>query len=149
MTSSTYRNIIYSLALIGIIIILAMPDVVLGLLLELTHLIFELLFELADVTFEWVETFLDHIVEHLFETELHQTQTIVFYVLMAVIAYPIYYLCRVLTRLFFRLKESLLEEWSINKARTTLYWQNLSLNGRIKLIVAAAGALYLASFIFM
>jgi len=149
MISTTHRNIIYGLALIGIVIIIAMPDVVMGLLFELAHFIFELLFELADVSFEGVETLLDKIVEHLFHTELHETQTIVFYVLMGIIAYPIYYLLRMLTRLFFRLKESLLAAWTLNKARATLYWQDLSLNDKIKLIAITAGAIYLASFIFM
>ena len=145
MTSITYRNIIYGVALIGIIIVITMPDVVIGLVFELAHLFFELLF----IIFEWAESTLDKVVEHLFETELHQTQTIVFYVLMGIIAFPVYYLCRLLIRLFFLLKEKLLKEWALNKTRAILYWQNLSLEGKIKLVVITAGAIYLASFLFM
>jgi hypothetical protein len=149
MIPTTYRNTLYGLALVGIIIIIAMPDMVMELLFELTHLIFELLYEVADISFEWLETLLDKIVEHLFHTELHQTQTIVFYVLMAMIAYPLYYLWHKLTRLFFRLKETLLTAWVLYKTRATLYWQSLPLNDKIKLMVITAGAIYLASFLFM
>jgi hypothetical protein len=122
-----------------------MPDVVIGFLFELAHLFFEILF----ISFEWIESTLDHVVEHLFETELHQTQTIVFYVLVGIFMFPLYYLCRMLLRLFFRLKEILIEEWALNKMRVTLYWQGLSLIGKIKLILITMGAIYLASFLFM
>ena len=145
MTSNTYRNIIYSLVALIVIIIIALPDVV----IEFGHFIFELLYELADVSFEGIETLLDHIVEHLFETELHETQTIVFYILIALIAFPVYYLCRLLTRLFFRLKNSVPAAWALYKTRATIYWRELSLNGKIKFIVIAAGALYLSTFLFM
>ena len=68
---------------------IAMPDVVIGFLFELVHLFFEIVF----ISFEWIESTLDHLVEHLFETELHQTQTIVFYVMVGIFLFPLYYLC--------------------------------------------------------
>ena len=145
MISPTYRKIFYGLVLIGIVIMITMPDVVMGFLFELVHLFFELLF----IAFEWIETLFDHIVEDLFHTELHQTQTIVFYVLLGIFAFPLYYLWRILQRLFSRLKEILIEEWALNKTRATLYWQSLSLIGKIKLILITMGAIYLASFLFM
>jgi uncharacterized membrane protein len=139
------KTLFYGLALIGIVIMIAMPDMVIGFLFELVHLFFEIVF----ISFEWIESTLDHVVEHLFETELHQTQTIVFYVLVGIFMFPLYYLCRMLLRLFFRLKEILIEEWALNKMRVTLYWQGLSLIGKIKLILITMGAIYLASFLFM
>ena len=145
MISSTYRKILYGLVLIGIVITITMPDVVMGFLFELVHIFFELLF----IAFEWVESLFDHIVEDLFHTELHQTQTIVFYLLMGIAVIPLYYLWRMLLRLFVRIKETVLEEWALNKIRATLYWQDLSLIDKIKLIVISAGAIYLASFLFM
>jgi len=146
MISPTYRKILlYGLALIGIVIIMTMPDVVMGLLFELVHLFFELLF----IAFEWVESTLDKLIEHLFHTELHQTQIIVFYLIVGIALLPLYYLWRMLLRLFFRLKETLLEEWALNKIRAILYWQDLTLIDKIKLMVITAGAIYLASFIFM
>ena len=122
-----------------------MPDVVIGFLFELVHLFFEIVF----ISFEWIESTLDKLVERLFETELHQTQTIVFYAMVGIFVFPFYYLCRMLLRLFFRLKETLLEEWALNKIRVTLYWQDLSLIGKIKWILITIGAIYLASFLFM
>ena len=152
MISPTYRKILYGLALIGIVIIITMPDVVMGLLFELVHFFFELLYEVADISFEWIETLLDKIVEHLFHTELHQTQIIVFYLIMGIALLPLYYLWRMLLRLFFRLKENLHAAhaaWTLYKTRVILYWQDLSLIDKIKLIVITAGAIYLASFIFL
>ncbi|MGZ8984721.1 MAG: hypothetical protein ACXW11_12385 [Methylotenera sp.] len=145
MILTTYQKISYGLVLIGIVIMIAMPDVVIGLLFELAHLLFEVVF----ISFEWIESLLDHLVEHLLHTELHQTQTIVFYLLVGIAAYPFYYLWRKLLRLFFWLKESLLTAWVVYKNHTIVYWQNLSLIDKIKVLVIAAGAIYLASFIFM
>ena len=135
---------------------ITMPDVVIGLLTETIHLVFELLFEVADISFEWIETFFDHLVEHLFHTELHQTQIIVFYTLMALIAYPLYYLGCILRRFFFRLKETLPVSWALYKARAMLlgqdvvfYWQDLSLIDKIKWVAITASVCYLASFLVM
>jgi hypothetical protein len=146
MISDSYRKyILYALVLSGIIIMITMPDVVIGFLFESVHLFFEVLF----IVFEWIESTLDHLVEHLFETELHQTQTIVFYVMVIIVLLPLYYLWRMLLRLFFRLKETLPDVWALYKIRVTLYWQDLSLIGKIKLILITMVTIYLASFLFM
>ena len=146
MISPTNRKILqYSLALIGIAVLIAMPDVVIGLLFELVHFFFELLF----IAFEWVESTLDKLVEHLFETELHQTQTIVFYLMVGIILLPLYYLWRMLKRLFFWLKESVPATWALYKIRVIMYWQESSLIDKIKWIAITAAAIYMASFLFM
>jgi hypothetical protein len=146
MISPTNRKIIqYSMVLIGIVLLMTMPDVVMGFLFELVHFFFELLF----IVFEWVESTLDKVVEHLFDTELHETQTIVFYLMVGIVLLPLYYLWRMLLRLFFWLKKTLPATWTLNKIRVTLFWQDLSLIGKIKWIAITAGAIYLASFLFM
>jgi hypothetical protein len=145
MNPIIHRKIIYGLALIGIVFMITMPDVVMGFLFELVHVFFEVLF----ISFEWIETLFDHIVEDLFDTELHQTQTIVFYLLVGLFVFPLYYLGRMLLRLFFRLKETLIEEWALKKTSAILFWQDLSLIDKIKWIVITVGAIYLASFIVM
>jgi len=146
MISDSYRKyILYALVLSGIIIMITMPDVVIGFLFESVHLFFEVLF----IVFEWIESTLDHLVEHLFETELHETQTIVFYIMVVIVLLPLYYLSRMLLRLFFRLKEALPDAWAQYKIRVTLYWQGLSLTGKIKWILITMGTIYLASFLFM
>ena len=146
MISKAYIKFIqYGLALIGIVIIITMPDVVMGFLFELVHFFFELLF----IAFEWVESTLDKLVEHLFETELHQTQTTVFYLMVGIILLPLYYLWRMLKRLFFWLKESVPATWALYKIRVIMYWQESSLIDKIKWIAITAGAIYMASFLFM
>jgi hypothetical protein len=146
MISPTNRKMLqYGLALIGLVVIMTMPDVIMGLLFELVHFFFELLF----IIFEWVESTLDKVIEHLFHTELHETQIIVFYLMVGIVLLPLYYLWRMLMRLFFRLKETLPATWALYKIRATVFWQDLSLTGKIKLIAITIGTIYLASFLFM
>ena len=146
MISPTNRKVLqYSLALISLVIIMTMPDVVMGFLFELVHFFFELLF----IIFEWVESTLDKVIEHLFHTELHETQIIVFYLIVGIVLLPLYYLWRMLVRLFFWFKETLPTTWALYKMRATVFWQDLSLFGKIKLIAITIGTIYLASFLFM
>ena len=144
MISPTYRKILYGLALIGIVIILIMPDLIMGLLFELVHFFFELLF----ISFEWIESTLDTLVEHIFHTELHQTQVIVFYLLAGMVLYIAYRLWRVLSSLFCRLSNNMLTTWTQQKIRASIYWQELSLINKIKLVAVIASIVYLASLLF-
>jgi hypothetical protein len=146
MILTSNRKILSGLVLIGIVIMITMPDVVIGLLFELAHLLFEVVF----ISFEWLETLLDHLVEHLLHTELHETQIIVFYLLLGIFAYPLYYLSKLLLHLLFRLKAALqaaYEEWQVYKARAGFYWQDLSLIGKLIVLVITVSAIYLASFL--
>lgn len=145
MILTTHQKITFSLVLIGIVILITMPDVVIGLLVGLVHLFFEVVV----ISFEWLESLLDHVVEHLLHTELHETQTIVFYILMGIVALPLYYLWRVLPGFFSRTKENVQVIWAQYKNQTTLYWQELSLIDKIKVVIITVGALYLASFLVM
>ena len=148
MILTSNRKILYGLVVIGIVIMITMPDVVIGLLFELAHLFFEVVF----ISFEWLETLLDHIVEHFLHTELHETQTIVFYLLLGIFAYPLYYLSKLLLRLLFRFKAALqtaYEEWQVYKTRAGFYWQDLSLIGKLIVLVITVSAIYLASFLVM
>ena len=145
MILTTHQKITFGLLLLGIVIFITMPDVVIGLLIELVHLFFEVLF----ISFEWLESLLDHVVEHLLHTELHETQTIVFYILMGIVALPLYYLWRVLLGFFSRTKENVQVIWAQYKNQTRHYWQELSLIDKIKVVVITVGAFYLASFLVM
>jgi hypothetical protein len=148
MILTSNRKILYGLVLIGIVIMITMPDAVVGLLLQLAHLFFEVVF----ISFEWLETLLDHLVEDLLHTELHETQIIVFYLLLGIFAYPLYYLSKMLLRLFFHLKEALqvvYTEWPVYKARASYYWQDLSLIDKLKVLVITGSVIYLASFLVM
>jgi hypothetical protein len=146
MISTTYRKfLLYGSALIGIFIMITMPDVVIGLLFELVHFSLELLF----IAFEWVESTLDKLIEHLFHTELHETQIIVFYLIVGIVLLPLYYLWRMLKRLFYWSKETLPLKWTLYKTQAIFYWQDLSLFDKTKWIAITVAAIYLASFLFM
>jgi hypothetical protein len=138
MISSTYRKAINISYLIGIGIVITMPDMVFGLLLELSHILFE-----------FIEIILDKLVEHIFHTNLHQTQIIVFYLMLSIAFGGIYYLWRLLPPLCHQYKENLLTAWSWHKTRAYCYWQQLTLINKVKLVVIPEFIIYLTSFIFM
>lgn len=147
MNSLTFQRIIKGLAIIGIVIFYVMPGEVIGLLTELFHAVWELFVEFLHILFEWIEVALDHVVEHLFETDLHNTQIIVFYILVSVAFYGLYRLLRKVPGVLQRLKSNLIAAWEFNKIRTLLYWRGLSSTDKAKLIAIAIGAV--AGFIFL
>jgi len=135
MISSSYRKTVNISYLIGIGIVITMPDMVFGSLLELGHILFE-----------FIEEILDKFVEHIFHTDRHQTQVIVFYLMMSIAFGGICYLWRVLPHLCRQCKENLLAAWSWHKTRALCYWQELSLINKVKFVVIAASIIYLSSF---
>ena len=132
-----------------IIATITIPDVLMELATELIHLILEVLGEVAHIGFEWIESMLDHLVEHELHTELHETQTIVFYIIVSILAGPLYLLARQVPRFYLFLKDKIQVSWAFNKAELALYWHSLSLNERIKLGLIALSGLYVASFFIM
>jgi hypothetical protein len=156
MILTTYQKIVYGLGLLGIVVMLTIPDMVIELSTELLHLVFELIFEVADVTFEAVETMLDHLVEHLFHTGLHDTQVIVYYIIVSVLAYPLYRLARVLLRFLFRRLKAIpviyanyKTQWLLLRQDISYYWQKLPFISKLKWVLIATSTLYLASFLVM
>ncbi len=149
MILNSYKNIPKILIVLGIVFVITMPDLLLGLLFEIIHFLFEILFEIAEISFEWLETFLDHIVEHLFETELHETQTIVFYIIAFIALFPIYVIWRVLPGFYLWLKNALLTAWKIYKNKATLYWYELSLTDKIKVVIITIISIYFGLFVFI
>ncbi len=156
MILTTYQKIIYGLVLLGIVVMLTIPDMVIELSTELFHLIFELIFEVADVTFESVETMLDNVIEHLFHTGLHDTQIIVYYVIVSVLAYPLYRLVRVLLRYLFRILTAIpikyadyKNQWLLLRQDISYYWQKLPFISKLKWVLITTSILYLASFLVM
>jgi hypothetical protein len=121
-----------------------MPDVIFGLLLELSHT----LWELAHLLFEIFEATLDHIVEHIFHTGVHETQIIVFYLMLSMAFSVIYYLKWAMPRFFRTLKKNLLATWLTHKTSLFLYWSE-SASNKFKLIALFnAGLIYLVLFGF-
>ena len=151
MNSIEKYKVNYGLGIIFIIIILIAPDLIINLVLELLHLVWEILAELAHTIFEGIETLLDNIIEELFQTELHQTQVIVFYIMMSFILPTIYLLLRLLLRKVIQLKNALylllIMKLDINQYGH--YWHHISIQEKTRLLCGALIVIYLASFLFM
>ncbi len=156
MIITTYQKIVYGLGFLAIVVMLTIPDMVIELSTELLHFVFELIFEVADVTFEAVETMLDHLVEHLFHTGPQVTQLIVFYIIVGILAYPLYRLARLVLRILFRIINSIPTtytnykiQWLLLRQDISYYWQQLPFISKLKWVLIATSTLYLASFLVM
>ena len=79
MNSISYRKAVNLFLFTGLISLIILPDVVFGLIFGPAHI----LLELAHMIFEFIEVNLDRIVEYIFDTDVHQTQVIVFYLMLA------------------------------------------------------------------
>lgn len=145
----TYQRIIKGLIAIGIFIMIIMPGYIFELLVEFFHLFLELFIEFLDVCFEWIESTLDHLVEHLFETDLHDTQIIVFYILMTMLAFVLYRLSLFLPKIVKRIYQHILASFTRQKIRLLIFWEEQSLLGKIKYISLSLGVLYIWIFFNM
>lgn len=127
----------------GILIIF--PDVILSSILECLHLAVEL----AHLLFEVVELSLDHIIEHLFETDLHETQVIVFYIMMILCAIVAYGLWLVTKRVCIYCKVKLVEQKNYRQEQLHDYWLHQDIMHKISIIVLSVGLLmtYLLFFV--
>jgi len=104
------RKILLRFILIGLVI--TTYDVMLHSLLSVAHIAFEG-FELA----------LEELIEHVFHTDRHQSQLIVFYLLWLIAIYALYRLWRVLPGMFRRLKAKLIHESMHYKSAMIRHWK--------------------------
>ena len=104
--------------------------------------VFHFLLTIFHMLFEWTENSLDFIIELVFDTSLHTTQVVVFYIIVAGILYGLYKLWRGLPDFYQRQKENLLEFLSDEVESTVNYWQESAIN-KMKLLIAAAGLIFL------
>ena len=149
MNSLTLRKIAKGVAAICLFITIIMPREVFGLLFELLHIVWELFTELLHLVFEGLESALDVLIESLLETDGHTTQIIVFYILFAGIMFLLYQLGLAAWKRLRRLQTELIAALIWHKTRTLLYWQNLTLINRIKLIAMIIGVCYAMVFFSM
>lgn len=70
------------------------PVQALALLMDIGHHALEILLHILHLAFEFLEIGLDHFIEHQFHTDLHETQVIVFYVLITCGLIALYFLGR-------------------------------------------------------
>lgn len=114
MALNIHQKII--IAAVAAIFILFMYDVLFHLLLGFLHILFE--------AAEWV---LDHLIEHLFDTGTHETQVIVFYILITIIGGSVYRLYRQLPRWYHKLEHKLYQQTVV----TLVQWRAVSIIGRM------------------
>jgi hypothetical protein len=121
--------------------VLAAPDQALALLVALGHYLFEVVLHLLHLGFEYLELNLDHVVEHLFHTERHDTQIIVFYILVTFALSILYFLGRKVPSTWSRLSKRLRLFWSRKKSSCLYFWGQQCLVDKIKMIGVAAAAI--------
>lgn len=158
MNPSRHRKIYYGSVLAGFALLMLFPVEILGFLFDVLHSLFDLLMdllhhlfgiflELGHLTFEMIESSLDHLVEHLFHTDLHTTQTIVFYMMLIPGLYIGYQLLRVLIIYSRRCADSLMNAYEQYKARAVSYWHSVDSTDKIKWIAILGASLYLISLV--
>jgi hypothetical protein len=89
---------------------------------------------------------IDHVIEHLFHTSTHDTQLIVFYVLVTFGLVALYFLGRKASSAFVRLSKRLLLYGSRKKSSCLYFWRHQTLLDKIKIVgigtTAIAGYIY-------
>ncbi|WP_150047623.1 MULTISPECIES: PilZ domain-containing protein [Methylomonas] len=121
------------------------PELAWHLLVGLIHHLFEIILHVLHLAFEYAEVGLDHLVEHAFHTDTHQTQVIVFYILVVIIGGLVFLILRRVPA-WFRTCLSWLMLFASRKKSSILYfWQQQSVAGKYKLI-GITGATLLAYF---
>jgi hypothetical protein len=137
------------LGLTTLAVIVFFPDVVFDLTTSSLHFLFEHLLELLHVLFEGLESVLDHLVEGLFETHSHLTQTIVFYILVAIGIFLLYRLGLHLLRLYRRCQQRWSEFRTAHQLNPIEYWQGLTFFEKVKLVLIPSVLLYLYVMFFI
>lgn len=106
--------------------------------LEVLHFLIEFL----HLSFEWTEETLDFIIELVFDTSLHNTQIVVFYIIIAGLLYGLYRLWKGLPSFYARQKANLLEFLVEERELIEMYWQE-SITNKLLLACAATGLIFL------
>jgi hypothetical protein len=109
---------------IGCVVLI--PDTVFGLLYEISHALFEVLEEGFDL-----------LIEHLFHTGTHETQIIVFYLLLSLILYGLYRLWHLSLRWYSAFKIT----WARQKSNALLYWRESSVLRKIGIVSITLAAI--------
>lgn len=138
MHSQTYLKFIFHLSVFGIAIsiLVGFYDVIFGSLWEFIHIIFEI-----------IELSLDRLVEDIFDTELHETQLIVFYIMLAIAGILTYLVWKGLVQVSSGASQIFKHEWSELKNAVTTDWHSMSMTSRAIVISLFLLINYLASFL--
>jgi hypothetical protein len=121
--------------------ILAVPDLAIGLLVDGGHHLLEMFLHILHLVFEALEMSLDYVFEHLFHTGTHETQIIVFYVLVTFGLIAFYFLGRIVSSTYVRLSKSLLLYWSRKKSSCLYFWDQQTVLDKIKIVGIGTSAI--------
>lgn len=124
---------VYGVFLTMAMMLLAMPELVFGLLEGLFHHALEVVLHIIHLVFELVESNLDHFIEHTFETDLHDTQLIAFYTLVSVGLAGLYFIWRIVPPVCVRFSNSQMKYWARKKASFLYYWAEQTSVNKIKI----------------
>ncbi len=149
MDTPDKRKYLKILGLTALATIVFLPDVVLDLTSTALQFLFEWTIELAHLLFEGLESMLDHLIEGLFETNLQSTQTIVFYLLLAIAAYSLYRLGQFFQRTYRRCQQAWNDFRSRHQLNAMDYWRSLAIVEKVKLIVISSALIYFYVMFFI
>jgi len=139
MTTITHQQAVNATFIFVGVTLFTMPDLVFGLVTEILHLGLEV----AHLLFEFLEIALDHVIEHFFETEVHETQVIVFYIIVSMGAVAGFFILRGLRKFFTNTTRNIIAAYGQTIANSKSYWQGQSLIGKFKLISLSTTGLVL------
>lgn len=121
--------------------ILFYPLETLHLATALAHHLMEIVLHGLHLVFEYLEMSLDHVIEHLFHTGLHETQVIVFYTLLVFALTAMYFLGRKLPAYLRGLINRQRLFWSRKQASARYFWSEQTPIDRIKIIGLSLAAI--------
>jgi hypothetical protein len=127
-------------------IVLAMPDLVFGLLLGVYHHGLEVVLHIVHLAFEFIESNLDHLIEHTLHTDLHDTQVIAFYTLVSCGFVGLYFFWRIIPPACVRFRNSQMAFWARKKASFLYYWAEQTSMGKIKIVMIGIAAITCYSY---
>lgn len=123
--------------------LLVVPGLVFKMLFKVCHFCVGFVLHMLHLVFEIFEYNLDHVIEHLFHTELHNTQVIVFYTIMSMLAYGGYRILRVLPGFLRRTKTKLMAYALRKKASFLYFWREQSWTNKVRMIALGTAAISL------
>ncbi len=137
MNKEIYLKVLFHLSLFGVItsLLAGFYDTIFAFILEAAHLLFEV-----------VEMTLDKVIEHAFETELHETQLIVFYILLGIGGVLLYWVYKLIKYLVNSLGHGILNDWLSFKTAITEDWRAMPVSLRIVWVGAFILVNYFISF---
>lgn len=138
MHTQIYQKLLFHFSLLGLAV-----SVVVGFYDVILHYVMATLHFFAEILEQW----LDKLVEEWFDTDLHETQIIVFYIMLVVGGIFIYIIWKLLVDLVKELKYDAGVDWIDLKAAVNSDWQRLSTVQKIVGISLFLVINYLLSFL--